>query len=172
MKANSNTILSEIADFFFIDTTPFQLKYWTHPKDNHYDWRGVAPREKYIANLLKVRIMKNSSMTMTDSANMSYSKINVFLFHELYSSRIWIRRWRNQLESGRLPLAIIPWGVSVTMVTPRSFCNCFFQSLRLLRSSHNISLQNTNNLLIIILHHSRIMASISTSMGMTTAWNT
>ncbi|CAL4938464.1 unnamed protein product [Urochloa decumbens] len=44
---------TEIADFFFIDTTPLQLKYWTHPKGNHYDWRGVAPREKYIANLLK-----------------------------------------------------------------------------------------------------------------------
>jgi hypothetical protein len=41
-------------DFFFVDTTPFQLKYWTHPKDDHYDWRGVAPREKYINNLLKV----------------------------------------------------------------------------------------------------------------------
>jgi hypothetical protein len=41
-------------DFFFVDTTPFQLKYWTHPKDDHYDWRGVAPREKYIKNLLKV----------------------------------------------------------------------------------------------------------------------
>ena len=82
LRASSDTILSEIADFFFIDTTPFQLKYWTHPKVNHYDWRGVAPREKYIANLLKVRIMMNSSMT--DSANMSYSKINLFLFHELY----------------------------------------------------------------------------------------
>ena len=82
MKANSETILSEIADFFFIDTTPFQLKYWTHPKVNHYDWRVVAPRETYIANLLKVRIMMNSSMT--DSANMSCRKINLFLLHELY----------------------------------------------------------------------------------------
>lgn len=82
MKANSYTIFSEIADFFFIDTAPFQLKYWTHPKDNHYDWRGVAPREKYIANLLKVGIVINSSMT--DSASMSYSKIIVFLFHKLY----------------------------------------------------------------------------------------
>ncbi|KAJ1298060.1 hypothetical protein BS78_01G424300 [Paspalum vaginatum] len=44
---------AEIVDFFFVDTTPFQLKYWTHPKDDHYDWRGVAPREKYIDNLLK-----------------------------------------------------------------------------------------------------------------------
>ncbi|KAL6867447.1 hypothetical protein ACP4OV_015471 [Aristida adscensionis] len=44
---------AEIVDFFFIDTTPFQLKYWIHPKDDHYDWREVAPREKYIANLLK-----------------------------------------------------------------------------------------------------------------------
>jgi hypothetical protein len=42
-------------DFFFIDTTPFQLEYWTHPGKHRYDWRGVAPRGKYIANLLKVR---------------------------------------------------------------------------------------------------------------------
>ncbi|TVU47791.1 hypothetical protein EJB05_07400 [Eragrostis curvula] len=44
---------AEIVDFFFIDTTPFQLKYWTHPKGDHYDWRDVAPRGKYIDNLLK-----------------------------------------------------------------------------------------------------------------------
>jgi tartrate-resistant acid phosphatase type 5 len=49
----SFVVNAEIVEFFFIDTTPFQLKYWTHPKDSHYDWRGVAPRESYIANLLK-----------------------------------------------------------------------------------------------------------------------
>nr|CAB3501463.1 unnamed protein product [Digitaria exilis] len=43
----------EIVDFFFVDTTPFEKKYWTHPGKHHYDWRGVAPRGKYIANLLK-----------------------------------------------------------------------------------------------------------------------
>ncbi|XP_062205551.1 purple acid phosphatase 4-like [Phragmites australis] len=42
-----------ITDFFFVDTTPFQLKYWTDPGEDHYDWRGVAPREAYITNLLK-----------------------------------------------------------------------------------------------------------------------
>jgi hypothetical protein len=47
-------LLLEFADFFFVDTTPFQLKYWKHPGKDHYDWRGVAPRGKYIANLLKV----------------------------------------------------------------------------------------------------------------------
>ncbi|CAL4913479.1 unnamed protein product [Urochloa decumbens] len=56
---------AEIVDFFFVDTTPFQLKYWTHPKDDHYDWRGVAPREKYLANLLKDldEAMKKSTAT-------------------------------------------------------------------------------------------------------------
>lgn len=49
----SFVVNAEIVEFFFIDTTPFQLKYWTHPKDSHYDWRGVAPRKNYIANLLK-----------------------------------------------------------------------------------------------------------------------
>jgi hypothetical protein len=61
INCNCNTLLSsflpEIVDFFFVDTTPFQLKYWTHPKDDHYDWRGVAPREKYINILLKVHIL-------------------------------------------------------------------------------------------------------------------
>ncbi|OEL29799.1 Purple acid phosphatase 4 [Dichanthelium oligosanthes] len=42
-----------IVDFFFVDTTPFQLKYWTDPGEDHYDWREVAPREAYIENLLK-----------------------------------------------------------------------------------------------------------------------
>ncbi|KAG2549999.1 hypothetical protein PVAP13_9KG283900 [Panicum virgatum] len=40
-------------DFFFVDTSPFQLKYWTDPGEDHYDWREVAPREAYIENLLK-----------------------------------------------------------------------------------------------------------------------
>ena len=44
----------EVAEFFFLDTTPFVEKYWTHPKKSHYDWRGVAPRNKYISNLLNV----------------------------------------------------------------------------------------------------------------------
>ncbi|KAM3384151.1 hypothetical protein ACQJBY_008671 [Aegilops geniculata] len=44
---------AEVADFFFVDTTPFVLKYWTNPKDSTYDWRGVVPRDTYIANLLK-----------------------------------------------------------------------------------------------------------------------
>uniref|UniRef100_J3N0M1 Purple acid phosphatase n=1 Tax=Oryza brachyantha TaxID=4533 RepID=J3N0M1_ORYBR len=42
-----------IVDFFLIDTTPFPLQYWTDPGEEHYDWRGVAPRDAYIANLLK-----------------------------------------------------------------------------------------------------------------------
>ncbi|ONK61330.1 uncharacterized protein A4U43_C08F28750 [Asparagus officinalis] len=44
---------TEVAQFFFLDTTPFVKKYWTHPKKSHYDWRGVAPRKKYMSNLLK-----------------------------------------------------------------------------------------------------------------------
>ncbi|XP_073109952.1 purple acid phosphatase 17-like isoform X1 [Elaeis guineensis] len=44
---------AEFAHFFFVDTTPFVEKYWTHPKDNHYDWREVAPREEYIKGVLE-----------------------------------------------------------------------------------------------------------------------
>ncbi|OEL34520.1 Purple acid phosphatase 3 [Dichanthelium oligosanthes] len=49
----SFVVNSEIADFFFVDTTPFVLKYWNNPKKSKYDWRGVAPRENYIANVVK-----------------------------------------------------------------------------------------------------------------------
>uniref|UniRef100_A0A1D1XFG4 Purple acid phosphatase n=1 Tax=Anthurium amnicola TaxID=1678845 RepID=A0A1D1XFG4_9ARAE len=44
---------AEIVQFFFVDTTPFVKHYWTRPKEHHYDWREVAPREQYVANLLK-----------------------------------------------------------------------------------------------------------------------
>ncbi|KAG6538761.1 hypothetical protein ZIOFF_003889 [Zingiber officinale] len=44
---------AEIVDFFFVDTTPFVEHYWNKPKGHHYDWRGVAPRETYISNLVK-----------------------------------------------------------------------------------------------------------------------
>ncbi|XP_042046765.1 purple acid phosphatase 4-like [Salvia splendens] len=44
---------ADIVEFFFIDTTPFQDKYFTKPKDHVYDWRGVLPREKYLSTLMQ-----------------------------------------------------------------------------------------------------------------------
>ncbi|KAF6161760.1 hypothetical protein GIB67_013837 [Kingdonia uniflora] len=44
---------AEIAEFFFVDTTPLIDMYFSTPKDHTYDWRGVLPRRKYIANVLK-----------------------------------------------------------------------------------------------------------------------
>ncbi|KAM4119854.1 hypothetical protein ACJW30_03G091100 [Castanea mollissima] len=44
---------AEIVEFFFVDTTPFSDKYFTNPKDDVYDWRGVLPRDQYLSNLLK-----------------------------------------------------------------------------------------------------------------------
>ncbi|KAM0862107.1 hypothetical protein ACQ4PT_045465 [Festuca glaucescens] len=41
---------ADIVDFFLVDTSPFVLKYWNESK---FDWRNVAPRDTYIANLLK-----------------------------------------------------------------------------------------------------------------------
>ncbi|KAJ1275811.1 hypothetical protein BS78_05G165400 [Paspalum vaginatum] len=48
--AKSFIVNSGIADFFLIDTTPFIHHYWNNSK---FDWRGVAPRDAYIANLLQ-----------------------------------------------------------------------------------------------------------------------
>ncbi|KAL0336724.1 UNVERIFIED_CONTAM: Purple acid phosphatase 4 [Sesamum radiatum] len=44
---------TDIAEFFFIDTTPFQDKYFTNPEGEVYDWRGVLPRDKYLSTLLQ-----------------------------------------------------------------------------------------------------------------------
>ncbi|EEF34862.1 Tartrate-resistant acid phosphatase type 5 precursor, putative [Ricinus communis] len=44
---------SEIAEFFFIDTTPFVDKYFVE-KEHNYDWRGLLPdRQSYLSNILK-----------------------------------------------------------------------------------------------------------------------
>ncbi|PIA26661.1 hypothetical protein AQUCO_09100074v1 [Aquilegia coerulea] len=49
----SFVIDTEIAEFFFVDTTPFVDQYFAIPNEHSYDWRGIGVREKYMANLLK-----------------------------------------------------------------------------------------------------------------------
>nr|GLL32827.1 purple acid phosphatase 3-like [Ipomoea trifida] len=44
---------TEVAEFFFVDTTPFQDKYFIDPGKHTYDWRGVLPRQHYLSNLLQ-----------------------------------------------------------------------------------------------------------------------
>ena len=69
----------EVADFFFVDTNPFVLKYWNEPKDSTYDWRGVAPRETYIANVLKVLLYTchmQLALVISDQLTQNYSCLN------------------------------------------------------------------------------------------------
>ena len=47
-------ILAEIAELFFVDTTPFVDAYFLNPEGQNYDWRGVSPRESYLQTTLKV----------------------------------------------------------------------------------------------------------------------
>ncbi|GMJ13353.1 hypothetical protein like AT1G25230 [Hibiscus trionum] len=42
----------EMAEIFFVDTTPFVTKYFTNPEEHVYDWKGILPRKNYIQNLL------------------------------------------------------------------------------------------------------------------------
>ncbi|KAM7487815.1 hypothetical protein LguiB_025299 [Lonicera macranthoides] len=53
MCLRSYIVNSEVVDFFFVDTTPFEDKYFSNAEDHTYDWRGVLPRKKYLSNLLK-----------------------------------------------------------------------------------------------------------------------
>ncbi|KAJ4960845.1 hypothetical protein NE237_020755 [Protea cynaroides] len=50
----SYIVNAEIAEIFFVDTTPFVDKYFTHPGHHTYDWSAIIPtREKYMSTLLK-----------------------------------------------------------------------------------------------------------------------
>lgn len=44
---------TELAEIFFVDTTPLVDMYFTNADEHTYDWRGIVPRKAYIANLLK-----------------------------------------------------------------------------------------------------------------------
>ncbi|PHT40207.1 Purple acid phosphatase 7 [Capsicum baccatum] len=47
------TWYNDVAEFFFVDTTPFQDMYFTTPKDHTYDWRDILPRQDYLFEVLK-----------------------------------------------------------------------------------------------------------------------
>ncbi|CAN4090440.1 unnamed protein product [Withania somnifera] len=49
----SYIVNTDVAEFLFVDTTPFQDMYFTNPKDHTYDWRGVLPRNDYLNDVLK-----------------------------------------------------------------------------------------------------------------------
>ncbi|KAL5760800.1 hypothetical protein ACOSQ2_019638 [Xanthoceras sorbifolium] len=53
---------AEIAEIFFVDTTPLVDKYMTD-KEHWYDWRGLSSRKKYISNTLKDLEMALSEST-------------------------------------------------------------------------------------------------------------
>ncbi|KAF5730280.1 purple acid phosphatase 17-like [Tripterygium wilfordii] len=44
---------AELAEIFFVDTTPFVKTYFTNPDGQNYDWRGISSRKRYITNILK-----------------------------------------------------------------------------------------------------------------------
>ncbi|VFQ61916.1 unnamed protein product [Cuscuta campestris] len=48
----SFVVNAEVAEIFFVDTTPFVEEYFSSP-EHTYDWRGVNPRQAYLAGLLK-----------------------------------------------------------------------------------------------------------------------
>ncbi|KAL2478840.1 Purple acid phosphatase 17 [Forsythia ovata] len=44
---------AEIAELFFVDTSPFVKDYFTIPNEHTYDWRGVSPANTYTGIVLK-----------------------------------------------------------------------------------------------------------------------
>ncbi|KAJ9162590.1 hypothetical protein P3X46_022351 [Hevea brasiliensis] len=44
---------AELAEIFFVDTTPFVDVYFSDGEGHSYDWKGIPSRKSYIANLIK-----------------------------------------------------------------------------------------------------------------------
>ncbi|XP_050215708.1 purple acid phosphatase 17 [Mercurialis annua] len=44
---------AELAEMFFVDTTPFVDAYFSNAEGHKYDWRGISSRKSYIANLIE-----------------------------------------------------------------------------------------------------------------------
>ncbi|KAJ4823619.1 Purple acid phosphatase 17 [Turnera subulata] len=44
---------AELAEIFFVDTTPFVQSYFTNPEGQNYDWRGIGSPRAYIAKIIK-----------------------------------------------------------------------------------------------------------------------
>ncbi|KAL5760781.1 hypothetical protein ACOSP7_019269 [Xanthoceras sorbifolium] len=72
----SFTVNAEIADFFFVDTTPFLDKYGKN-KDHKYNRRGLLPRRTYLANLL---------MDLESELNESTAKWKIVIGHHAIRS--------------------------------------------------------------------------------------
>ncbi|PON79273.1 Acid phosphatase, type [Parasponia andersonii] len=49
----SFVVNAELAEIFFVDTTPFVDMYFSDPEDHTYDWRGIGSRKAYISSLLE-----------------------------------------------------------------------------------------------------------------------
>ncbi|XP_011011145.1 PREDICTED: purple acid phosphatase 17-like [Populus euphratica] len=44
---------AELAEIFFVDTTPFVQSYFADAEGHTYDWRGIGSPRAYVANLIK-----------------------------------------------------------------------------------------------------------------------
>ncbi|KAL0290370.1 UNVERIFIED_CONTAM: Purple acid phosphatase 3 [Sesamum calycinum] len=49
----SFVVNAEIAELFFVDTTPFVNYYYANPENHVYDWRGVNPSKIYTSIVLR-----------------------------------------------------------------------------------------------------------------------
>lgn len=117
--------LAEIAELFFVDTTPFVDAYFLNPEGQNYDWRGISPRESYLQTTLKV--FENTYIYLNHQfVGLSWrSQVPIVM------CRTWRRVWENQQQSGKLWWVIMPSRVLPFMGILKSLNLYSYPSLRL-----------------------------------------
>ena len=74
----------ELAEIFFVDTTPFVDMYFSDPEGHTYDWSGIGSRKAYISSLLKVHLLTVRSFK-TFSSQVLQNKILQNIVHSLFT---------------------------------------------------------------------------------------
>lgn len=78
----------EIVEIFFVDTSPFVNDYFTNPEHN-YDWKGISPRETYLANLLKVTLQNSHAYFMKFTNKSTFdAKVEMNSYIYLFQTKI------------------------------------------------------------------------------------
>lgn len=71
-----------------MDTSPFVNDYFTNPEHN-YDWKGISPRETYLANLLKVMLQNSHAYFMKFTNKSTFdAKVEMNSYIYLFQTKI------------------------------------------------------------------------------------
>ncbi|PKI71721.1 hypothetical protein CRG98_007854 [Punica granatum] len=72
---------AELAEIFFVDTTPFVRSYFTDSKGHTYDWRAIKSRKAYIREAIELRTESQDSTDLESALTESIASWKIVVGH-------------------------------------------------------------------------------------------